>query len=383
MEKIGLCVCYDTKNFGSQLQVLATNYQISKLGYDSEIIVYQKKISLVMIFQSVPRFFNPYFLKSKCKKIEKKIRQDREITQKLKIRNKRFEQFVNTHYHNLSKPFVGWTTLKREAPKKYNAFLCGSDQLWLPGNLGSHFYTLEFVPDNIKKISYATSFGVSHIPWFQRRQTRKFLSRFQYLSVREESGVRIIKDLINKDAKRVCDPTLLLTKRDWDTIIPSKKILNEKYIFAFLLGDDVSHRKSIESLQDRTGLKIVTIPFLNNYVKYDKLFGDYRLYDVDAFDFVNLIRYAEYVITDSFHGSVFSIIYHKKFLIFNRFSDRSKDSRNSRIDNLCNSLGLNKRRFHTNLVEEVNRPIDYNKVDLYISKMREESLEYLKKILSN
>ena len=136
-----------------------------------------------------------------------------------------------------------------------------------------------------------------------------------------------------------------------------------------------------EELKKKTGLEIVTIPFLDNFVERDMTFGDKRLFDVDAADFVNLIRNAEYILTDSFHGTVFSILNHKKFVTFNRFMDNSKDSRNSRIDSLCNILGLSERRYKTDIETTVNKEIDYEKVDVNVAKLRNTSKKYLSNAL--
>lgn len=379
MKKVGLSVCYDTKNFGSQLQVLATVKKIEELGYETEIIRYKKKMSFKFICQTLPRFFNSYFVKAKIKgkKKRKKLAQHSEIYSNVKIRNKRFEQYVKENYTNLSQWYYGWDGLVKGTEKNYETVLCGSDQLWLPSNLGSHFYTLEFAGDNKNKIAYATSFGVSQIPWYQKHSTRKYLNSFSHLSCREEKGAKIIKDLTGKDIPVVVDPTLLLDKEAWERIIPVKKVIEDRYVFCYFLGENVEHRKIAEELAQKENLKIVTIPFLDNFVEYDKDFGDYKMYDIDTNDFVNLIRGAEYVLTDSFHGSIFSIINHKKFITLNRFVEGTKNSRNSRIDNLCSMLNLNDRRYKGNIIESIKKDIDYNKVDNLLEDVRKNSIEYL------
>lgn len=382
-KKIGLSVCYDTKNYGSQLQVLATVRKIEQLGFDTEIIRYKKKITPMFVKQTLPRFFNPYFIKNKMEinKRKNSLKKHPDIEKKVAIRDRRFVKFVEENYQNLSKPYYGWENLVSGVKDKYDGFLCGSDQLWLPSNLGSHFYTLEYAPDNKPKIAYATSFGVSEIPSFQKKRTANYLNRFSSLSTREVSGTKIIKSLTNKDVPVVLDPTLLFSEDEWLNIMPNKEVVSEKYIFCFLLGNNESHRLISEELKKATGLKIVTIPFLNNYVPIDETFGDVHLYDVDASDFVNLIRNAEYVITDSFHGSVFSILNHKKFIVLNRFAEGS-DSRNSRIDSLCSILNLEKRRFSKNIHDEMIQPIDYESVDKKLLELREKSIDYLKNALN-
>lgn len=382
MKKIGLAVCYDTNNFGSQLQVLATIKEIENLGYNPEIIRYEKKFSPEFILQQIPRLFNGSFIEGKLKGFAKKrkISKDIEVKRNLDIRSKRFKAFREQYFIGISQRYAGWNELVTKTEKNYDTLLCGSDQLWLPSNLESHFYTLEFAKQKAKKISYATSFGVSYIPENQKKRTARYLKDFDYLSTREIKGQEIIKTLSNKDAKVVCDPTLLFTAEQWNEILPNEKIIPEKYIFCYYLGENAEHREAANILKNKTNYKIVTIPFLDNYVEIDKKFGDVQLYDVDSKDFVNLIRNAEYVLTDSFHGTVFSILNHKKFITFNRFSG-GKGSRNSRIDSLCTLLGLNDRRFNKDICSEVDREIDYTNIDKKLKEFRNDSIEFLKDAL--
>lgn len=383
MKKIGLAVCYDTKNYGSQLQVLATIKKIEELGYSTEIIRYQKKITPAFIIQTIPRLFNISFLKSKLSgnDRDKGVKNYPEYLEKIKIRNNRFDIFVKKYFTNLSLPYKGWETLVKDSGKNYDAFLCGSDQLWLPNNLGSHFYTLEFAPNNKNKIAYATSFGVSEIPQRQKRGFKKFLDRFQYLSTREIAGQKIIEELTGKKVQVVCDPTLLLGAEGWTKLIPDKEILSEPYIFCYFLGRAEEHRKIADKFRRKTGLKMVSCPFLDHFVETDISFGDIQMFDIDSADFINLIRHAEYVLTDSFHGSVFSILYHKKFMTFNRFNDGA-NSRNSRIDSLCTLLGLSDRRYMGS-IDSIRKDIDYDVVERKLYDLRTDSLAYLQNALED
>lgn len=379
MKKIGLAVCYDTKNFGSQLQVLATIKKIEELGYDTEIIRYKKTLTPTFIVQTIPRLFNVDFISNKLRAMKKKksIEKYSDIAKNILVRNKRFDDFVKRYFTKISHPYKGWERLVKESAENYDGFLCGSDQLWLPMNLGSHFYTLEFAPENKPKIAYATSFGVSSIPKNQKKATTKYLNRFSALSNREISGSKIVEELTGMPSQVVCDPTLLLSGAEWFEVIPNRKVIEEPYIFCYFLGTNEEHRKMAKEVHGKTGLKIVTCPFLDNFVETDMNFGDIQLFDMDAEDFVNLIRHAEYICTDSFHGSVFSILNHKKFVTFSRFSDESKGSRNSRIDSLFELTGLKDRHCKGDVVNNVMKDIDYNAVDEKLCILRKESIEFL------
>ena len=174
---------------------------------------------------------------------------------------------------------------------------------------------------------------------------------------------------------------MLITSEEWTQIIPDKSIFNEPYIFCYFLGTNENHRKIALELKNKTNLKIITVPFLDNFIDTDIIFGDIQLYDIDSADFINLIRHAEYILTDSFHGTVFSILYNKPFMIFNRFGN-DKNSRNSRIDTICSTLNLNERRYDGSVIK-IENPIDYKDVNNRLRILRESSINFLQKALEN
>lgn len=378
MKKIGICACYDTRNFGSMLQALATQIAVENLGYESEYIIYKKKKTPAYLIKQAPRLLNRNLMSDRVRvyKRKKTVKKYPDIYSGTLLREKNFRRFQKEHYRHFSKPYYGYDALKKGATN-YSSVVVGSDQLWTPGGLATNFYNLMFVPDHVNKVSYATSFGVSQIPWYQRSRTRKYLKRIDSLSVREVRGREIIKEISGRDAKVVVDPTLLLTKEEWMETIPPKRIVEEPYIFCYFLGENPEHRKIAEELKEKTGLKIVCTPFLDSFVPCDKTFGDQQLFDIGPDDFVNLIRGAEFILTDSFHGSVFSIIHHKKFITLNRFAG-GQQSRNSRIDSLCQILGLEDRRYRSNILEEMEAAIDYDAVEEKKEAMRIDSLIFLK-----
>ena len=199
-----------------------------------------------------------------------------------------------------------------------------------------------FVPENINKIAYSASFGVSQIPFFQKRKTKEFLERIDHLSVREQSGAKIIKELTGKDVPVILDPTMIIDRSVWDKNIPNERLVDEDYIFCYFLGNNSQHRKEVKKLADDKKLKIVTLRHLDEFIPEDEYFGDISPYDIGPAEFINLIRHARYVCTDSFHGSVFSILYHKQFISFNRYNAGS-NSRNSRLDTLFGNIGISRR----------------------------------------
>lgn len=383
MKKIGVCACYNTKNYGSMLQALATGKKLQDLGYEYEFIRYTRKPTLGLIVRSLGRIPEMAASKIEHLKRDQKLKQYPEIAVAIKTRNKCFDAFMNQNFTLLSPKYETFKEINKAA-YNYAAVMVGSDQLWRPEGYSTGFYNLMFVPENVPKIAYATSFGVSQIPERKKKIAKTFLKRIEHISVRELRAAEMIKELTGRDVPTVVDPTLLFTGEEWRKIIQSQKLIKDNYIFCYLLGSNPQHRKWVEELKKQTGYKIVTIPHLDEFVESDVGFGDYQLYDVGPAEFVNLIRNAEYVCTDSFHGTVFSILNHKKFVTFNRFADGSRNSRNSRIESLISQTGLEKRqmtRKEQSIVDLISVEIDYECVDTKLNQMRNKSIEYLSSAL--
>lgn len=198
MKKIAIVTGYHIKNYGSALQAYATQKVIDDMGIDNECIQYQKKKDL----KQLVRIFNLPLLKTKLAGIKKKLYAKKyadTLGKNFEIRNKIFDEFVKENF-KVSEKCYGYEQLKNKI-KEYDAVLLGSDQVWNPLNFGSHYYTLEFVPDSIPKIAYAPSFGVSKIPNSQKKKTIQYLNRIEYLSVREKKGQELIKELTNREAR--------------------------------------------------------------------------------------------------------------------------------------------------------------------------------------
>ena len=378
MKKLGVCVVYNNNNYGSMLQSFATQKVLEDLKVTFEVIRYKKKKSPIFILKSIPRLINPIIISDKYllvqKKIQLKMRKDLKDLEI--IRCKMFDEFREKYFKNYSPIYYGYRELVKST-EKYDAFLVGSDQLWSPSGLPTNFYNLIFVPDNKPKISYASSFGVKKIPFYQVRRTRNYLNRIESISVRENSGQSIVKELTGRDIPVVVDPTLLYNQSDWLRAIKDETICDGPYIFAYFLGANKLHREEVRRLSNAIGMKIVTIRHMDQYVKADENFGDCSPYNIGPTEFVNLIRHASFVCTDSFHGSVFSILHHKKFITFSRYSENAIDSKNSRIDSILKNLELESRKYNSEFIQNIQRDIDYKKVDILLENFREQSKSYL------
>lgn len=379
MKKIGVCCEYKHRNYGSMLQALATVLQLEKLGYDYEIINYTRKLTPDLLIRSLARIPEEiHILLRRYIQLQKRKKHP-EVEHAIHLRDQLFKEFSTRHFTKISEPFDTFSQLQ-SAAASYSAVMVGSDQLWVPRGYSTGFFNLLFVPENIPKIAYATSFGVSEIPESKRKIAKRFLERIDYIGVREIRASEIVKELTGRDVPTVVDPTLLLSGEEWEKIIPVSQVkgmTEEKYIFCYFLGNNPEQRREAEKLSRETGYRIVFIPHLDEFISSDMGFGDEQLFEIDPEGFVNLIRKAEFICTDSFHGSVFSILNHKRFITFERFKNDDKNSRNSRIISLLSQTGLTDRRFQGDILSQMFKPIDYNLVEEKIEEMRKKSLEYL------
>jgi len=369
-------------NYGSMLQSLALQKALGKLNVDNEIIdmtLLSGDIARNRRLFYMGQAFNPSFIKAKYGKIKfellKKVILAKQMAG-IEKREQRFRDFAS--HFMLSKQYKTIDELK-ESCGGYTDVIAGSDQLWLPINIAADYYTLNFVPDDINKISYGTSFGIADIPERYRQRYKSFLNRINYLSVREETGRDIIRELTGRGAEIVCDPTLLFDRAGWGDIVPGNRIFDKKYIFCYFLGGNKDHRRFAEKLKGKTGLLIVSLIHMEEYYRHDNSFADYTPYDIGPFEFVNLIRGAEYVCTDSYHGTIFSMIHEKNFFTFKRFSDASAMSTNTRINSLLSSAGIEGRYLSGTEDAEIvlGKEIDYEGAEKKLREARRKSCAFL------
>ena len=201
--------------------------------------------------------------------------------------------------------------------------------------------------------------------------------------MREKSGKELIRNLTGRDAQLVVDPTILLERKYWDQL-KGDAIISEPYIFCYFLGSNENHRKFANDLKKKTGYRIVTLPHMDEIVDSDFGFGDVVPGNVGPEQFVNLVSNATYVCTDSFHGTVFSILYHRIFFTFNRYKSSGGDSTNSRLNSILEVCGLLDRKIDSSdsIKESMLSSIDFNGTDEKLALLREKSMKFLVDSLS-
>lgn len=379
--KIGLCIAYkeNHNNYGTSLLGYATLKIIENLGYDYEIIYYRKQRNIYELLRTLPLILitgGISVIKNRMKakyNLKKFPDYAKGIQERTAAVNGFKEKYITKHLRT----YAGFNNLCAGS-LNYNLIIVGSDQVWLPVGLYTKFFNLLFVDEGIPKMSYSSSFGVSGIPFWQKKATRKYLDRFNAIGVREIRGKEIVESLTKQTATVVLDPTLLIDKDEWESLTKDcELVLKEEYIFCYFLGSNQDARKAATELKSETGLKIVFFRHMDEYIEADEQFGDYTPYNTDPADFVNYIKNARYVCTDSFHGTVFSIHFQRNFITFYRFDSNSKNSRNSRIDSLFSLLGLEQRLFKEDIISEILEPVDYDRVNEKLSVLKDESMHFL------
>lgn len=378
---IGVCIKYFHENYGGMLQAYATVSMLEERKLAYELIRYEKVHTPVGMIKALPRLLNGVLLNDKYEALRKKLgkRKHPEFSEKDALRMAAFREFRDTHFTKLSPVFCGYDALCQGA-RRYSAVVTGSDQLWSPAGLPTNFYNLMFVPETVRKISMASSFGVKEIPWYQRSRTAAFLNRLEHISMRENRGAEIVEELTGRKVPVILDPVFLFDKVGWEKLIPVKQEMEEPYLFAYFLGDNPEHRQAVTQAARELGCKIVTLRHLDQYVASDEDFGDYAPYDVGPGRFLNLLRGAAYVCTDSFHGACFSVIHRKQFVVFDRYSSSFRFSKNSRIDTLCKNLMLQECRYtgKEQLAEQLAAPIRYEQTERSFAALKQETDRYIR-----
>lgn len=281
-------------------------------------------------------------------------------------------QFAGFEKKNLR--FASISTLKElpELNQTEDAFVCGSDVIW-NSDLNKQFsaFYLDFAKKY--KFSYAASFGKSEISNAVISKIKKPLSELNAISVRENAGVNIVKQCTDKPVQVVSDPVLLLSEKDWTALFPKCK-MDGKYIFVYITHLSEPIRKLLDTLEDKTGLRIVYS------ASGPKQALKQRILQVQTPDkWLQLLHDAEYVVANSFHATAFSVLFHKKFFTVVN-GDKTKGI-NVRMYDFLNSIGLEDRIF-SDVPEQLDlSEIDYSFADKKIEEMRKDSLEFLQKNL--
>lgn len=360
MKKIAILTINDYDNLGNRLQNYAVQTILTNYG---DTVTLQKDDHKINRRRGLKGFAGRCL--RKIKRIIKKIlrmQKKEEVSIYLESRHNNFIEF------NKFIKFGKELTIKNydEINKSYDYFVVGSDQIWNPNFQPNQYVTfLEFADQN-KRIALAPSIANNSMTDKQKEGIKKGALGFKYLSCREEQGSKLIRELTNKECTSLLDPTLMLPTSEWDKVAKKPEYHDDtkKYILLYFLGELTEEYKTIiNNISTKYNLEVINI--------YDK---NSIYYSAGPSEFIYLISHCSIMLTDSFHGSVFSYIYNKPFRIFERINGMSM---NSRLVNLINLLHLD--NLYINKDTNIDNLLDVNYDRSVLESEQKKFKDYLDK----
>lgn len=358
---------HNAYNYGAVFQAAALQYVVNTLGAECDIIDYRNEA-----------VENQYTLcKMKLNKsLFRKIRHNLTLVPFINAKKRNFQNWIDSYQKTQR---VNREQLS-QLSEQYDKIIVGSDQVW---NMGCHnddtSYLLDFVGDDNKKIAYAASFGAYNFLPEYESIFKQYLPKFAHISAREKRGAELVKRITGQTPLCTMDPVLLAGKSYWKTRM-SDRTLGKAYIFVYHLGHGKGVSSMAHRLKKQLGLPIIYVTAHSGNLIYYSLM-DKNKSDVSPEGFLSLLSNAAYVITNSFHGTALSILFHKEFCSVVKGDEKA--TYNSRIYNLLNDYHLLERvcdPAHECPLQKIN----YSDVDSLLEKERNTSLAFLKNsIFSN
>lgn len=372
-QKVGLLTFLYSSNLGSVLQAYSLQKVISELGYDAEYITFcsYKNIPILIFLNHIKYYLEENGILSLINYL-KNVHKTEDI-----LTNKKCLDFYKKIPH--TEEVYNYRTIKF-IEKKYSTFIVGSDQVWSPEHIFSrYFFYLNFLKDDCRKKSYASSLGMYHISNAFEKYLTKKLTLFQDISCRDYSHIHKLKKITNKPVALVVDPTLLYNAERWSNEAQPIEIADKYLLCYFLKKPDNNLIKEIV----KKGKKL-NLPICDISTSSLKLDFDLRLNSVNPLEFIYLIKKAEMVFTDSYHGTIFSANFNTTFFSIYKHCGGYKKSDNNRIHDFLTEYKLTKQLLSSQ--KEYSRIDSDHKVSFqYFNKKiqidRDQSINYLKNIL--
>ncbi|QOS68991.1 polysaccharide pyruvyl transferase family protein [Eggerthella guodeyinii] len=338
-------------NYGAVLQGFALFTVLRDMGFDPQIIRYDGLRNQATNRGKIASFINS---SGKLKRIINKVKR-KKISDQIIGRTELFRAFQDKYMVFFSEKRHCWDSIRHDPPQ-FDQYVCGSDQIWNPvfkGNANDRGYFLDFAPLGKRRIAYAPSVGVNVLPAECSDEFNELILKFDSISVRERSGARIIESLTGKECFVALDPTLLLEPERWRGMeVPLKNIQNE-FVLVYQFRSSEFQVQSVEMLSKALGLPVVSIALSEASLEtpFEKRF------DVGPSEFLWLVDHARFVCTDSFHATVFSILFGTPFIVFEREKiGKAGADMNSRVSNLLETFDLSERI--------VKQEADLSRIDL-------------------
>jgi polysaccharide pyruvyl transferase len=359
--QIGIITYHFGSNYGALLQTYALCNAVESLGHNVKIIdftpeQYAKDASLIDTIKSgIVNIIN---------------------YRNCQIRHNRIATFREKHFKLTDHRYTTVEDINNNPPV-FDAYICGSDQIWNPelfGVLSPYF--LEFVPNtDAMKLSYAASFGKEFLDASYKDLIGQYIRPIQYISVRETTGIDIVREVAGREAKQVLDPVFLIPPHEWETLPGHPFSGPSEYILLYTMEINDQILESVRYLAKRCHMQIIHL-----FWGIRKRQGiDHIINNAGPLEFIELIKNASYVCTNSFHGAAFSIIFNKPFLVV------PHKSRNTRIASLLGKLELTSQMVTDNhsLYQLVERNLEYdaNKATRLLRNAIDSSFDFLQKTI--
>lgn len=365
MKKIGILTFHGAHNYGSVLQAYASVMTLRKLGYTPEIINLRNQAQL-----------GAYKVFHKGESIVQRLFKIM-IYLQLRSRSRKFEHFINNVLPISERKYLRGTELDVEK-LKYDIYYTGSDQVWNPvcQDFESAYY-LDFVKHKFSTVAYAPSLGKGIFEPKDEDLIKGLLKNVDYLSCREETGAKLIERLSGRKTVQVCDPVLLPSTEEWRAFAKEPE-RRKPYILVYFLENNHGDKTNLSFLKEKTGFDVV---LLNDYLR-EYLNPKIKLkIDASPQEFLGLIKNAEYIYTNSFHATAFSVIFNKQFFTAIAKSENVANNNDSRKIDFLKSVGLEDRLIKSISDIDFGARIDYVSVNRKLDEQRERSLNYLKNAL--
>lgn len=371
MKKIGIITFHNSYNCGSMLESYAMQTIIEKQNIQAEIVNFSS--------DGQKELYSVWFKNNSIKNIIKNIILI-PVHKRLINNNNKYEEFKNKNF-KLSKQYNSGDKIDE---KDYDIVIAGSDQIWnITIKDADDVYFLNWVK-NARKVAYSPSFGAKKISDYTTNieKYQNYLTEFDALSIRENNGKKWLKELINKDVDVLLDPTLLLDCEDYDKIMATDIKINDKYIFFYSPSFNINICKYVKKIADKYNLKVITWSTKSYCTKMIKKFGfvlpDYE----NPSMYLSLIKNAELVLTTSYHGTIFSTIYRKKFITIKNGEMYGNDDR---VITLLSQMDMMDRLIPYEFDDKFNylSNVDYSKYDESIKKLREKSMKFINENVVN
>lgn len=377
MKKIGIITLYNNNyNYGGILQAYALCKTINDMGNECKVIDYSGNRNI--IYTSLKERIRQYNLIEIFKKsrdiIDQKVN-SKKIQLIVNKRKEMFDIFCNEYIPHTRK-YIDDNIY--ELNKELDFFISGSDQVWNP-NCALGVFLQDFVDNDKKKISYAASISRNNLSEYEKNKMIPLIRKFKYISIREETGKRLLESCGIENVYTVVDPTMLLTKNQWEKIA-TKSIEEKPYVLCYFFSNSKKYREKIDNFCNEKKMKLLFIPYAKQkYTNTDSKGKGIPVNNVGPREFLSLIKNAEYIFTDSFHGLVFSIIFNKKFIVFERDRSNENTSKNSRIYDLLKLFSLEDRliRGESDFEDVIEKDINVRNINHIISGERERAFNFL------